>query len=343
MAPGCAPQRDVSRGRQVIHSIPAVLASLVPLRASNAFWLPEEGTAAAGQVDWLFNLILGISVFFFALIAVLTIYFLLRYRRRQGIEAGQPPTHHTWLEITWTVIPTIIVIVIFYFGFTGYMDMKIAPENALEIQVTGQKWQWLFSYPNGHVDPDLHVPVDQPVKLIMTSEDVIHGFFIPDFRQKMDVVPGRYSTVWFNVSRPGKHIIFCTQYCGRGHSDMSAWVVVHPPGEYEKWLTEVGDEISKLPPAEAGEKLYLTRGCKQCHTIDGGASTGPSFLGMFGRSETMKDGAKLTVDENYIREAIIDPQAKIVAGYQPVMPTYKGKLKDNEITVIIEYLKTLKR
>ena len=310
---------------------------------SNSFWLPEEGSTTAGQVDWLFNLILAISVFFFALIAVLTIYFLLRYRRRPGAAPGESRIHNKWLEITWTVIPTIIVIVIFYFGFTGYMDMKVAPENSLEIQVTAQKWQWLFTYPNGHVDPDLHVPADQPVKLIMTSEDVIHSLFIPDFRSKMDVVPGRYSTSWFEASRPGKHIIFCAEYCGKGHSDMSAWVVVHPPGEYERWLAGAANALDQLAPADAGEKMYMTRGCKQCHSVDGTASTGPSLLGMFGRTEAMKDGSKVPVDENYIRESIIDPQAKIVAGFEPVMPTYKGKLKDNEITAIIEYLKTLKR
>jgi cytochrome c oxidase subunit 2 len=317
-------------------------AASILLPLMNAFWLPEEGSTTAGEVDWIFNFILAISVFFFALIVILTVYFLLRYRRRAGVEAEKTAHGSVPLELTWTVIPTILVIVIFYFGFTGYMDMKVAPEGAYEIQVTGQKWQWFFTYPNGHVEGNLHVPVDEPVKLVMTSEDVIHSLYIPAFRTKMDLVPGRYTTTWFEATKPGTYVLFCAEYCGTGHSDMGALVIVHPPGEFEAWLADAGNIVDRMSPSQAGELLYNTRGCKQCHSIDGSAGIGPTFKGVFGHSYPMKDGEQVTADENYIRESILDPQAKIVAGFDPVMPTYKGKLKDNEITAIIEFIKTLK-
>jgi cytochrome c oxidase subunit 2 len=186
------------------------------------------------------------------------------------------------------------------------------------------------------------VPVDVPVRLVLTSEDVIHSFFVPAFRVKKDVVPGRYNTAWFEATAAGEYDVFCAEYCGTGHSDMLAKVVVHPPGEFEKWLAEASDFLSRLSPADAGERLVKTRGCRQCHTVDGKANIGPSFLGVFGRAGKLKDGASYTVEENYIRRSILDPQGEIVAGYEPVMPTYQGRLKDQEITAIIEYLKTLR-
>ncbi len=178
--------------------------------------------------------------------------------------------------------------------------------------------------------------------LVMRSEDVIHGFYVPDFRVQMDVVPGRYTTIWFRAKEPGEHDLLCAQYCGTNHSDMFTKVVVHPPGEFEKWLAEAGNLFKNLPPAEAGKQLYSRRGCSQCHSIDGTAGTGPSFKGIFGHTTYLEGGGSVTVDENYVRESILEPEAKIVQGYKPVMPTYKGILSDEEITDLIEFIKSLK-
>jgi cytochrome c oxidase subunit 2 len=234
------------------------------------------------------------------------------------------------------------VIVIFVWAFRVFLNINTPPANAYEVQVTGQKWKWLFTYPNGHVDQDLHVPVNTPVRLVMTSEDVIHGFFIPAFRLKHDVLPGRYVKLWFRAVKTGEFQIYCTQYCGTGHSDMWAKVIVHEPGGFESWLQAASNFLKTMSPAQAGEMLYRTRGCAQCHTVTGEASTGPTWKGLFGRTVPLQGGGSVVADENYVRESILDPQAQVVAGFQPVMPTFKGRLSDQEISAIIAYIKTLK-
>jgi len=319
------------------------LLSWATIGTEGGFWLPSQGSEGAAEVDRIFGFVFWVSAFFFLLIVALMVLFVIRYRRRPGREDAEPsPRHNTPLEITWTTIPILIVIAIFIWGFKVYLDINTPPANAYEVLVTGQKWKWLFTYPNGHVDENLHVPVATPIRLVMTSEDVIHGFYIPAFRLKRDVVPGRYVKLWFQATKPGEYQIYCTQYCGTGHSDMWAKAVVHEPGGFERWLEDASNFLAKMSPAEAGERLYGTRGCAQCHSVDGKGGTGPTFKAMFGHQVPL-DGGKATVaDENYIRESILEPQAKIVAGFQPVMPTFQGRLKDQEITAIIEYLKTLK-
>jgi cytochrome c oxidase subunit 2 len=221
------------------------------------------------------------------------------------------------------------------------MDIATPPDNAYEVQVTGQKWNWLFTYPGGYVDPDLHVPVDTPVRLVLSSQDVIHSFFVPAFRIKRDVVPGRYNKTWFQSEKPGSYQVFCAEYCGTSHSTMLAKVVVHEPGQFERWLAEASNFLDKMPPEEAGEKLYLQRGCPQCHSVDGKPSTGPTFAGLFGSSVALSGGGSVGVDEDYIRTSILEPSAQVVAGYEPVMPSFQGRLNDREIDAIIAYLKTL--
>ncbi len=305
-------------------------------------WMPPQSSTAAPAVDRLFYFIFWISAFFFALIVILAIVFVIRYRKRAGrVAPVEVPTHNTPLEIAWTVIPLLIVFVIFYLGFKIFLDVVTPPKNAYEVQVTAQRWKWMFTYPNGHVDENLHVPLDTPVLLVMTSEDVIHSFFVPDFRLKRDIVPGRYNKTWFRATQEGAHDLMCAEYCGTSHSTMLAQVVVHPPGGFEKWLAEASNFLAKLPPAEAGAQVFRTRGCAQCHSLDGKANVGPTMQAVFGSSVSTRDGKRLVADENYIRESIIDPQARIVAGFDPVMPTYKGRLKDEEITVLIAYIKTL--
>jgi cytochrome c oxidase subunit 2 len=306
------------------------------------FWMPREASSTAHEVDRVFYGIFWISLFFFVLIVVLGTIFVFRYRSKGRSETGGGPIHNTPLEIAWTAIPLLIVVGIFYVGFRGFLDMNVAPQNSYEIQVTAQKWKWLFTYPNGYVDENLHVPVDTPIRLVMASEDVIHSFYVPDFRVKKDVVPGRYTKTWFRAPTPGTYQIYCTSYCGTGHSDMLASVIVHEPGGFEKWLAGAASSSASASPADAGARLYRQRGCAQCHSIDGKAGIGPTFKGLFGAEVPLRDGGEIEADENYIRESINAPQAKIVAGFDPVMPTYQGRLKDDEITAIIAYLKTIK-
>lgn len=325
----------------LVASLLSAAAALQPQPKKPSFWMPPQVSTFAANVDWLFMVILGISVFFFVLIVALMIVFVIRYRHREGHVAEASPTHNLPLEVVWTAIPVAVVMVIFYLGFTSYLDMATPPANAYEVRVEGQKWKWTFTYPNGYVDENLHVPVDRPIRLVMSSADVIHSLYVPAFRIKRDVVPGRYSKEWFQATTPGEYDVFCAEYCGTGHSDMLAHVIVHPPGEFEQWLEKASNFLDTMTPVEAGRKLYQVRGCQQCHSVDGTAKVGPSFKGIFGEPQALSNGSKVTVDENYIRESILEPQAKVVAGFEPVMPTYQGRLKDPEIDALIQYIKSL--
>jgi cytochrome c oxidase subunit 2 len=324
--------------------LPGIDRWVTPLLAQEggSFWLPPARSTFAPAVDNLFYLVLGVSIFFFALIVGLMTLFVIRYRQRPEPIDRHGPTHNTALEITWTTIPVLIVIVIFYRGFVTYIDERTSPRNAYDIRVSARQWKWNFQYPNGFIADELHVPVDETVRLTMSSDDVIHSLFIPAFRLKMDVVPGRYTTTWFRAVAPGDYELLCAEYCGTGHSDMVTKVVVHKPGEFEPWLKQAGDFIKNLPPAQAGRKVYELRGCKQCHSTDGSVGTGPSFQGIYGETHHFTDGSSEVVDDNYIRESILDPQAKIREGFQGVMPRIKG-ITDQEITVLIEFIKSLKK
>jgi cytochrome c oxidase subunit 2 len=309
----------------------------------SSFWLPEQASTVAHEVDFAFYFVYWVSAFFAVLITALIVYFAIRYRHRPGVrEKADPAPHHNLpLEVAWTVPPTLLVVAFFWVGFRGFMDIATPPDNAYEVQVTGQKWNWLFTYPGGYVDPDLHVPVDTPVRLVLSSQDVIHSFFVPAFRIKRDVVPGRYNKAWFQSGKPGSYQVFCAEYCGTSHSTMLAKVVVHEPGQFERWLADASNFLDKMPPEEAGEKLYTQRGCPQCHSLDGKPSTGPTFAGLFGSSVALSGGGSVRADEGYIRTSILEPSAQVVAGYEPVMPSFQGKLNDREIDAIIAYLKTL--
>lgn len=316
------------------------------LEHSGTYWMPDQASTVAGGVDSMYYAILGLSIICFVAITVAVVYFVMKYRYRKGVhEKPLPsPTHNDSLEITWTIIPSIIVVIIFVLGWEGYINMATPPKQALEIKVTAQKWSWSFSHKAGVgenvSDQELHVPVNRPVRLVMTSQDVLHSFWVPAFRVKQDVVPARYTYLWFTATRPGEYRLYCTEYCGKDHSQMKTKVVVHPAGGYETYLEMKVEEDNNMPPAELGKKKYPL--CEACHSIDGSARTGPSFKGLFGREETLIDGSKVMVDENYLRESILDPTAKIVQGYQPVMPTFKGQLSDKQIDGLIEYIKSLK-
>jgi cytochrome c oxidase subunit 2 len=303
--------------------------------------LPVEGTQYAGQVDDLFMFILFVSGFFFLLVTGLLAYFILRYRRRGPNEVTPHITHNFKLEVAWTLIPLVLVIVIFFWGFHGYLDATVPPKDALEIQVTARRWVWQFEYPNGTRSiNEIHVPVGKPVKLVMSSEDMIHSFYVPSFRIKADVLPNRYTELWFTPTREGLHTLLCAEYCGSGHSEMGGMVWVDSDAKYQDWL-ENGDASSQsMPLKDLGKLLYESRGCATCHSLDGTRGQGPSFKGIFGQQHRMTDGKAFLVDENYIRTSMLQPQAEIREGYTGIMPTFQGVLREREILAIIEFIKS---
>jgi len=310
---------------------------------TGSFFFPPEGSILAGDVDSLFYFIYYASAILFIIVMALTAYFVIKYRRKQTTGTTYGKDHNLPLEIVWTAIPTVLILIIFVWGFRTYIRMNVVPKDALEIKVTGQKWFWTFDYPGGaNSVNELVVPVGKPVKLLMSSKDVIHSFFVPNFRMKMDVIPNRYTVTWFQAQDQGDFNLFCTEYCGKGHSEMIGKVKVMSEREYNEWVEAGSGPGEGESLADYGRKLYSKKACITCHSIDGSKNVGPTFLGAFGREEHFQDGSVHTVDENYIRESILHPQAKIVAGYQPVMPTFQGVLKDRDIDAIIAFIKTLK-
>lgn len=311
---------------------------------TKTFWLPEQASTFAGMVDWAFNLYLWISVFFFVLVVALIALFLVRYRRRRDdqMATGQM-THNTLLETSWTIVPLIIVMGLFFVGMRGWWHMRIAPSDAMVVEVTGMKWSWSFKYPQGFTNDTLVVPVGQPVRLRVTSTDVIHGFYIPAFRTKADVVPGRWHSLWFEATKTGVFPVQCTQYCGTSHSYMLSAVKVVEREEYEAWAKEaVAAAGADIPLEELGAKVYTQRGCNACHSVDGKPGIGPTWKGLWGQTHGLTNGKTVTVDADYVRRSIIDPASEVVAGFPPVMPSYKGIVNDREIDALIAYIQTLK-
>lgn len=306
------------------------------------FMLPEAKSPTADSTDALFHFINEVSLVLLIGITIALIYFAIKYRRRSEDDETPVITHNNTLEITWSVVPLLICFVIFGWGYTGWLNLKSVPDNAYEIQVNGFKWGWNVKYDNGaQTLNEIHVPEGRPVKIVLQSSDVLHSFFVPDYRVKHDVVPGRYTYVWFEAEEAGESIVFCTEYCGTGHSDMLAKVIVHTEEDFQTWLEKNGGGVSGTP-VEQGEQLVQLQGCTTCHSDDGSRLIGPSFKGLWGSEETLTDGSTVTVDENYLRESILNPGAKIVESYDNVMTPYEGRISDEEITNIIEYLKTLK-
>jgi cytochrome c oxidase subunit 2 len=299
---------------------------------------PETASELAREVDALYFFALGITAFFSLLIAALIFYFAVRYRRRGEHEVGRPEKAGLWLEIAWSVIPLGILLFMFAWGAKVFFDVRKPPAGAVEYYVTGKQWMWKFQHPDGPREiNELHVPVGQEVKLIMTSEDVIHSFYVPALRQKMDVLPGRYTNLWFRADRPGTYRLFCAEYCGAEHSLMRGTIVVLEPDDYEIWLADRG----KLEPLVAsGAGLFSALTCDTCHRPDS-AVQAPTLHGLFGEEVRLADGSRVTADENYLRESILDPAAKIVAGYNPVMPTFQGRVSEEQLVELILHIKSL--
>jgi cytochrome c oxidase subunit II len=302
-------------------------------------WLPEQASTVAAKVDALFLFLVVVSLCFAGVIFLLVTVFAVRYRRRS--EADRPAAIHgsLILESLWTGIPLVIALAIFVWGAYLYFVIWSPPAAATEIYVVGKQWMWKLQHPGGQREiNELHVPAHRPIRLTMTSEDVIHSFFVPAFRVKADVVPGKYTSVWFEATKPGEYHLFCSQYCGTSHAVMGGRIVVMEPADFERWLTgEVAEE--SLPAA--GEKLFARLGCHTCHRADG-TGRGPSLVGRFGKSEKLTSGDSVVVDESYVRESILNPQAKLVAGYPPIMPTFKGLVAEEQLLQLLAYIKSLK-
>ncbi|MEE9391975.1 MAG: cytochrome c oxidase subunit II [Planctomycetota bacterium] len=309
--------------------------------SDGTYWFAPPGTEFAKEVIWTFNFILWVSIVFFVLIVGLCGYFVVKYRRRDGVDPEPSPHHSTLLEISWSIVPVILCMMMFWSGFKTYMKMTTPPANTYDIQVEAQKWSFGYTYPNGTFSKELHVPKGENIRLILNSKDVLHSFFIPDFGVKMDVVPGRFNTMWFNAPEVNEHIVFCAEYCGSDHSDMISKVVVQDRADFEAWLEEEGNYVDRMSPVEAGAYTYDIYGCSQCHSIDGSKGTGPSFKGVWtwGQSRALEGGDSVTVDENYIRESVLKPKAMIASGYEGVMPSFNGQLNDKKILALIAFLK----
>jgi cytochrome c oxidase subunit II len=298
---------------------------------------PEQASTMAAKVDLLFLFILAVLVFFTSLIAITIIVFAARYHRSTHRKAVQIEGSIA-LEIGWTVIPLGIAMIIFVWGAVLFFGMNRPPAQAMEIYGVGKQWMWKFQHMDGQREINqLHVPVGRDVKVILASQDVIHAFYVPAFRVKADVVPGRYSYVWFRATKPGRYHLFCAEYCGTMHSGMVGEVVVMEPGEFQQWLAGGPTEGSL---AQNGEKLFQQMACNTCHRSDSGAR-GPNLASLFGSTVTLADGRKIKVDENYVRESILNPQAKIVQGFQPIMPTFQGQITEEGLLQLVEYIKAM--
>ncbi len=301
---------------------------------------------AAYRVDALYFFIYFLSaVTFFGIVGAL-IYFVIKFRRRPDHQiALNQMTHSTALEIAWTVIPLILVSIIFVWGYTAYLKNIVPSSDAKEMRAIGRKWSWTFEDPTTglRTNNELVVPLHQPIRLIMSSEDVIHSLFIPNLRVKQDVLPNHYTTLAFTADRAGRYQIFCTEFCGDGHARMLANLVVLDDADYVKWQADQKAASSAtLPLNELGKKVSTDQGCFSCHSVDGSKSIGPSWKGIYGANRQLVGGKSAKADDNYLRRAIVDPAAEITAGYAPMMPTYAGKLSDQEMAGIIEYIRTIK-
>ena len=301
-------------------------------------FLPVEASNHASQVDLFFLFISAIVVFFSTLIAVLVIVFAVKYRRSSHRRATQIEGSLA-LEIGWTVIPLGITMIIFVWGAVLFFGMNRPPAQSMEVYGVGKQWMWKFEHLDGQREiNELHVPAGRDVKVTLASQDVVHSFFVPAFRIKMDVIPGRYTVAWFRANKPGRYHLFCSQYCGTMHSGMVGEVIVMEPADYQTWLAGGPTEGSL---AQNGEKLFQQLACNTCHRSDA-AARAPSLAGVFGSTVTLNDGRKVTADENYIRESILNPQAKVVQGFQPIMPTFQGQISEEGLLQLVEYVKSMK-
>jgi cytochrome c oxidase subunit 2 len=300
-------------------------------------FFPEQASSFAAEVDGLYSFLIGLSLFFGLGIATALVFFAVRYRRRRADERPQAIEGSLLLELAWTLGPLAIVMFVFVWGSTLFFSMQRVPPDAMEIYVVGKRWMWKMQHMTGQREiNELHVPVGQAIRLTLTSEDVIHSFFVPAFRIKKDAVPGRYQSAWFRTTKPGRYHLFCAEYCGTKHSGMIGTIVVMEPAAFQEWLAG-GPSLS---PAAEGEKLFASLACQTCHRPDS-AGRGPRLDGLFGSTVALSAGGSVVADADYIRESIVTPSAKIVAGYQPIMPTFQGVVTEDQLLQLVAYIQSL--
>ena len=341
---------------------------------------PESASTFAADIDWLYWFISVVCILFFIPIAGALFYFAAKYHKPKGAKAESNVSHNTPLELAWSIGPSFFLVGMFVLGAKSYLDHRTVPDGANELGVQAFKWGWTIDYGGGTFHPELHILVDEPTKLSMRSSDVIHSLFVPAFRAKKDIVPGRYNYMWFKPTVASEKVsdqdlqqaldevkaqnktwgqaeydkyqftpdgyeffdLYCTEYCGKNHSEMQTVVVVHKTlDDLNAWIKQYSQRDPNESPASYGEKLYNRRGCSGCHSVDGSKRVGPSFNQVYGNTRPFASGESAVGDENYIRESILYPKAKVVAGYQPAMPSYKGQLSEDDLYSIVEYLKSL--
>jgi cytochrome c oxidase subunit 2 len=295
---------------------------------------PTQASTFAPQVDDLFLFELGIAIFFTLSIAATIVFFCIRYRRRSDEEIPPKMPKHYGLEATWTTIPFLLMVVMFFWGADLYVKMKRPGKTGMEIHIIGKQWMWKIEHPEGVREIDeLHVPIDVPIKLVLASQDVIHDFYVPAFRMKQDVIPGSYVTEWFQATQLGTYHLFCSQYCGAGHSSMVGKVIVMTQPDYQAWLAGA---VPAETPAAAGSQLFTSLGCVQCH-----GQRAPTLAGLYGSRVSLQDGSTIVADEQYLRNSIMDPSSQIVSGFPAIMPSYQGQISEEQLYELIQYIKSL--
>lgn len=302
-------------------------------------FIPESASTLSWKVDAIYFYLSGITLFFALLISAVLVFFVIRYRRRSPYEIPRPIAGSHKLETLWTIIPFVIAMTIFGWSARVYFEQYRPPTNAVEIYVVAKQWMWKIQHSTGQREiNELHIPVGRKIKLIMTTEDVIHDFFVPAFRIKADVIPGKYTTEWFEATKPGTYHLFCAEYCGMNHSGMIGQVVVMEPREFDNWLT---GNVGNSTPAVAGQQLFQSMGCVSCHGANGEGGRGPALAGLFGRVTPLAGGQSVRADEAYVRESILNPQAKLVDGFGPIMPTFQGQLSEDQLVQLLAFIKSL--
>ncbi len=300
----------------------------------------QQASTMAPRVDALYFYLVAVTVVFSLLIAIAILYFAIKYRRRSESELPHGIEGSLKLEIAWSVIPLLFTLTFFFWGTSIFFAMNRVPDDAIEISVVGKQWMWKFQHADGQREiNELHVPIGQPVRLVMASEDVIHSFYVPAFRLKRDVLPGRVATLWFEATKPGRYHLFCAEYCGTKHSGMIGWLEVMEPTAFQAWLAG-GTGSESL--ASAGAKLFQQHACNTCHRPDS-LARGPNLEGLYGKPVALEGGRTVIADESYIRESIVMPNAKRVAGFQPLMPTFQGLISEEGLLQLVAYVKSLSK
>jgi len=304
-------------------------------------FLPEQASEHAAEMDWIHHWVTDISVFFTVAIVGAMLYFAVKYRKRGGVDHETPRIEGShFLELVWTIVPTIICIFVAWEGVRIFKDIRKVPADALTLYATGSQWKWDFEYDTGKKTTNNFVlPVNKPVKIVITSQDVLHSFFLPSMRVKVDAVKGLYNYVTFKPIKTGDYRLFCTEYCGKDHSAMLGTLSIVSENEYTRWVNDKSEK--QTSPIERGKLLYVEKACKSCHTLDGTRGLGPSWLKLYGKTGKFVDGASYTADENYLRESILKPNVHLVEGYSPAMPSFEGQLSESDLAGLLAYIKSI--